>query len=545
MKSKWIFTLLLALLLGSSCQHPAPKPERKDLSLEQVSAPTVNSVDPSFAPSDSPNLDHQALVCQAVLKKIYLASGDASHPIPTIFLSENTSCMAAFFPRRNAIEVEHQTYEVCRSFGTDSLNALALVLSHELSHAFDEELKVSAFRSNFWAYDRQPGSSVEREKSADLQGAFMAHLAGYRIVPIVPALIQKLYAAYPKQTESAAYPSQKERQHTAIEVQGWVDTLIRVFEAANYLLATGQSDIAAICYEHVLQTYKSPEIWNNLGLAYALEAMRLPGDNDFAYPFELDWQIRLSRPRGPAPTEQQMRQRQALLLRSKLAFAEAIRLDPNYFSAKANRWCVGVISGDVLDIQEDMNRYSQTRKMSRPESERLKLIAALAAAGSGNAVKAEQMFAQLVDSGIPETAALARYNLDVLKNGSDQAVLKLAGTPCPADPLTLGLPSVLTLRRLAGSFEGLSLGENSELRLAWENKANGQLLKARIGADRFCILQIAPVPRAVRLTASANYAGLNGPSNSSFLICEEQYLQVYKSGKLSSYGIFYDYRGSD
>ncbi|MBL7808977.1 MAG: hypothetical protein JNN28_14255 [Saprospiraceae bacterium] len=270
--------------------------------------------------------------------------------------------------------------------------------------------------------------------------------------------------------------------------------------------------------------------------------MRLPGDNNFAYPFELDWQIRLSRPRGPAPTEQQMRQRETLLRNSKSAFAEALRLDPHYFSAKVNGWCVDVISGDILDIQGDMNHYSQTQKMSRPELELLKLIAALAAANSSNTAKAEPMFAELLGAAEPATAALARYNLDVLKNGSDQAVLKLSGTPCPTDPISLGLPSVLTLRRMTGAFDGLALGKDSELKLAWENKANGQLLKARIGANRFCILQIAKTNRAVRLKTTVNYHNFNGPSKSRLFTCEGQYLQMVKAGFLNGCGVYYAYR---
>ncbi|MBC7774518.1 MAG: hypothetical protein H7246_03700 [Phycisphaerae bacterium] len=538
MKFKLMFAMLLALLLGSNCRHTAPQPEQSRMSGEQAE----NATEPAAITEPSSGFDSQTLVCQAVLKKIYQASGDVSHPIPTVFLSENTRCMAAFFSRKNAIEVERQTYEVCRSFGADSLNALAIVLSHELSHAFDVEQKGSAFRSNFWAYNRQTGSSVEREKSADVRGAFMAHLAGYRIVPIVPTLIQKLYAAYPKQNQSAAYPSEAERRRTAFEVQGLVDTLIQVFDAANYLLAIGQSDMAAICYDHVLQVYKSPEIWNNYGIACVLEALRLPGEDGFAYPFELDWQLRLSRPRGPAPTEQQMRQRQALLQRSRLAFAEAIRLAPGYFSAQTNAWCVNVISGDVLDIQRDMGRFFQTRKMLQPESERFKLISALAAARAGDALEAENLLTQVTNATTPEIAALARYNLDVLKNGPDHAILQSADSNCPADPMALGLPSVLMLRRMAGAFDGLALGKDSELRLAWEKNANRMLLKARIGTNRFCILQLAPAPRTVHLPAAAVYNGFDGPSGTHLITCENQYLQVYKSGKMKGCGVFYDYR---
>ncbi len=544
MKCQWISSSFLVLLLGSGCQHSTPKPESLGLRTDQASAPTASPVEPK-GPSLGAVTDAQTLVCQSVLKKIYEASGDGSHPLPTVFLSENTTCMAAFFPRKNAIEVERQTYEVCRSFGPDSLNALAIVLSHELSHAFEVERSNSAFRSNFWAYNRQAGSSVEREKSADLRGAFMAHLAGYRIVPIVPRLIQKLYAAYPRQTQSAAYPSETERQHTAKEIQGWVDTLIQVFDAANYLLAIGQSDMAAVCYDHVLQQYKSPEIWNNLGIAYALEALRLPGGGDFAYPFELDWQIRLSRPRGPAPTESQMRQRAAFLQRSSAAFDEALRLSPGYFAARANAWCIGIIRDERIDIQADIDRFAQSLKLSRTELERLALIAALSAAHIGNKEAAEQKFSPLTTSTIPATAALARYNLDVIKNGSDHTKLQPSNAACPIDPMLLELPSVLTLRRMAVAFEGLTLGREEELKLAWEDKAGRKLLKARIGANRFCILQLSPAQHAKRLSPSVAYTGFNGPFGSQLLPCEEQYLQLFKSGKLNACGVFYAYRAAD
>lgn len=543
MKCISIFAPILAFLMWSGCQPSAPSPAQQGGERAQPAAPSFANDSPSKALAEPSNFDNETAVCQAVMRKIYHANGDASYPVPTVILSENTSCMAAFFPRKNTVEIERRAYAVCRSFGADSLSALAFMLGHEFSHALDAGQQGSAFRSNFWAYSGQPGSSAEQEKNADLRGAFMAHLAGYRILSIVPALIKQLYAAYPEQNPSAGYPSETERQHTAIQVQGLVDTMIQVFEAANYLLATGQSDMAAVCYDHVLQTYHNPEIWNNFGIACALEALQLPGSDGWVYPFELDWQLRLSRPRGAIPTDEQLRKREMLLQRSKEAFAAATRLAPHHFFAQANAWCVGVIAGDALAVRRAMEHFSSTSKMSRVEAERWMLIHALAAARSGNTTEAEQTLADLSVSADPGTAALARYNKDVLKNGGNQAALPDARSPCPASLTGLDLPSVLTLRRMAVPFEGLSLGKNAEMTLSWEDNARGRLLKARMGADRFCILRLAPVQRAMRLPAT--FPGLNGPSGSRLCVCDEQYLLVFQGMRLTRCGVFYAYRAAN
>jgi hypothetical protein len=538
MQCNWIYALLLALLLGGGCRHSVPQPEPQNPSGGLPSGASVDSTYPAIIPEQDPRQDRQVLVCQDVLEKIYKASGVTSHPMPTVFLSDNASCMAAFFPRKNAIELERKTYEVCRSFGADSLNALAVVLGHELSHAFDVESEKQAFRSNFWAYDRQPGSSVEREKSADLRGAFMAHLAGFRIVPIVPTLIKKLYVAYPKQTQSAAYPLEKERQQTALEVQGWVDTLIQVFDAANYLLAIGQGDMAAICYEHILMHYKSPEIWNNYGIACATEALRTL-ESPFAYPLELDWQLRLSRPRGAIPTEQQIQQREMWLKRSATAFAEALKLDSQYFMAMSNAWCINLVGGNGQTIRQEVESLSFLQ--SKPELYRL--LVALTAAHNNDREKAIKIFEALTNTKKTEIASLALYNLNVLKLGQEAAVQKNAHSNCPIDPLELTLPSILTLRKKAAAFDGIVLGYESQLTLALEKKAEQRLIKARIGSNRFCILHLAPVSKSLKKLDP--YIGFNGQSGSRIIQCKDHYLQEVKSGKLITAGIYYNYRAQE
>jgi tetratricopeptide (TPR) repeat protein len=364
----------------------------------------------------------------------------------------------------------------------------------------------------------------------------------------VPDLIQKLYAAYPKQGKSAAYPSEIERKRTAFQVQGIVDTMIQVFDAANYLLAAGQSDLAAVCYDHLLQTCKSPEIWNNLGLAYTFEALRLPPKDDYAYPLELDWQMRLNRPRGQTPTAEQLQQRQLFLLRAKIAFEEALRLSPGYFPAFANNCCVGLMAENAAEVQQNIKNYAQTKGIQGSESERLALISALAAAHMGDATKAEQLFAPLLESKISENSALAHYNLEVLQHGGDKAAQTNStstNSACPSDPMQYKLPSVLTLRRMAGAFEGLGLGKNSELTLAWERKADQKLFKARIGADRYCILQVNAVKRGPRLSVKMDKRGINGPEGARIVVCENQYLQVFKGGRMKGCGVFYTYRGAE
>ena len=79
-------------------------------------------------------------VARAVYKHISTAIRDyrqapAFNFIPVgDFMSDN----AFFNPENTTINLGEKIYDICASFGADSLNALALVLGHELAHFYKD-----------------------------------------------------------------------------------------------------------------------------------------------------------------------------------------------------------------------------------------------------------------------------------------------------------------------------------------------------------------------------------------------------------------------
>jgi tetratricopeptide (TPR) repeat protein len=276
-------------------------------------------------------------VAQAVVDRLYATNGNYQFKKPKFFIAEkNNKGGAVFESWRNTIYLDQRAYEICRSFGPDSLNALAFILGHELVHAYQAQRK----NSNFLAYTQNYGSDVRLEKSADIQGLFNAQLSGYQAIRIMPQVIEKVYEVYKRGKVLPGYPSMEERKASATEVKSIAQNLLDIFESSNYLSVIGEHELAIAGYKHILQYYQGIEIYNNLGIANVLTAQKFwnPATDKFIYPLEVDWYTKISQiSRGPQaldPTQEPFRM--AFLDEAAACFKTAARLNPNYMPAHIN-----------------------------------------------------------------------------------------------------------------------------------------------------------------------------------------------------------------
>ncbi|MBK9016294.1 MAG: hypothetical protein IPM82_20715 [Saprospiraceae bacterium] len=168
-----------------------------------------------------------------------------------------------------------------------------------MAHAYQTDLKASS--TSFLAYDRHTDGDIVFEESADVQGVFMAYLAGYRTTQILPELIKCIYQEFDLPARLTGYPSLLERQNTVKKVQSMSTELIRVYEAGNYLFSMSKYDLAISCFEHVENWYKGREVYNNLGLGYAYLAMNFTANNadPYLFPLEISWDTRMKKPLAP------------------------------------------------------------------------------------------------------------------------------------------------------------------------------------------------------------------------------------------------------
>jgi len=220
------------------------------------------------------------IVAETILKKLFTAYGNFVYPIPPkIEIVAEKKRVAAFIADKQSgrIIIEKAAIEVCKSLGKDYESALAFIIGHELGHFFDRTNN-KGFATNYlkWTHTQK------EEEKADIWGVFCAYLADYKTVSIVPNLIEAIYLEYglmEKKDNLYGYPSFQIRQEVAQNVQNQVKELIHLFDTANYLSAMGKYRLAASSYQYILQFYQGREIYNNLGVNYALESMNFTQKN--------------------------------------------------------------------------------------------------------------------------------------------------------------------------------------------------------------------------------------------------------------------------
>ena len=201
------------------------------------------------------------------------------------------------------IAIEERTVEVLADLGKDRDNALAFLLSHELAHVYLRHGWVGEFGNSFARTDmgRKMMKAatyeevVKRETEADHFGGFYGYLAGYDTLGVAPRALERIYAAYGLADQLPNYPSKAERIAIAQRQVESLKKLVPVYEAANRLLILGRYEEAGRLFIHLAQIFPSREMFNNAGVAFALEAVRLlpPKAIPFVYPFELNAETRL------------------------------------------------------------------------------------------------------------------------------------------------------------------------------------------------------------------------------------------------------------
>jgi tetratricopeptide (TPR) repeat protein len=369
-----------------------------------------------------------------VFNQIVRAVGDG-RPAPGIRVMplgwQGRNRIAWFDPASRTITLEERTYDLCRSLGRDSLDALAVLLGHELAHFYKDHAWGGDFGNSFadlevgktvGRVDARPEEVVRMESQADDFGGFYGYLAGYNTLGTASKLLPLLYEQYTIGPNLSGYPSLSDRMAIAERSETRLQKFVPFFDAGNLLLVLRQYEPAMVLFDLLAREFPSREILNNAGVARALAALALyPRDSvRFILPFEFDGMTRLrgGGTRGSAGSEDDTARRTQLIQEAREKFEEARRRDPAYLPARINSATVSILLGDGEIASPILSKLIAEVKGKRtPETLPTALVArGISFAELGDRVRARADFEEAAKLG----SEIAARNLRVL-SGENEA----------------------------------------------------------------------------------------------------------------------------
>ena len=374
-------------------------------------------------------------VAKQVFDQLISAKGDKRLQVPEFIMSKRQRYVAWMNGKRSQIGLEKKAYDICVSYGADSLNAIAALLGHEIIHYYEKHNWGSEFASAYTdvgiAVDIKNNTKTKEikavnETEADYLGGFLAHSAGYKTFGIMPNFLGDVYKAYGLSNEIPGYPSLDDRTKLAIEAEQHLEDLVGIYQLANHMVVLNQPEDADVYYGFVLKEFQSREIYNNAGVNAILEGLSvLPDDHEgrkYEYPLQLDGETRMNaKTRGnniEAFGDAEKAVFQAAIKKAIGYFEQAKTLDKNYGTAYLNLAC----AYDIMGEYEDAIYWSRKAKKTGKKNGNNKVIGdaliinAIASIHNDEMEDAKEIFAK-VEQRYNSSADLAKINLMIAKTG--------------------------------------------------------------------------------------------------------------------------------
>ena len=352
----------------------------------------------SFA---QPNTNTEKQV-RLVFNQLISVYGSAK-PAPELKVDKYTLPASYIANPKTTIKVDLSLYKLCQTFGKDSLNALAVVLSHELTHYYNDHTFCSDYAfANFKAnaeLQKKIGQAsynarIEKESEADIKGFFYAAAAGFQPHGLQGLLIEKIYSNYKLADIQKGYPSKQERIVIAKNAENTATQLYEHFKNGLSALENKQYDIAIELFTKANSQVPFRENWNNIGVAYARKALNLKlpskaeADNPirFLYPLEVENKSRLlnERTRSLDDTTEEM---EKLLNEAQNAFEKALQLDPFFHKSRIILACVYDLQGKHNSAIAEITEKLPVEARASNEAKRILAIAYYNADMEDKAVK--------------------------------------------------------------------------------------------------------------------------------------------------------------
>ncbi len=414
-----------------------------------------------------PCWSNDILLVQDVLDKLYTAHGDYTIAKPTIAIVNDDNNAALYLRRSNKIEISTKAVQVCKRYHDKTPSALAFIIGHELSHAF--EINEAQLSTSFLAYDRPDNAHKEQEKWADINGLFISYLAGFDTERLLSELIKDIYQEFDLNENLKGYPALGERQATMAEVYELTSSLIELFEISNELIVAGQYDLAYHNLKYVEQWYKGSEVYNNMALCQIHAALNISDANidPYVYPFELSWSTRLKKPKTSRGTDllspEERRRYDQHLLRSQEYINKSLSLKPGDILSHINKANILIISRGG-EVALDYIRLEQLRSKTvdnRVLKSKLEATIAIAYAAESKKAESKSFFSYLTDA-FAGTILGHQAEANLYSNAPLQSEL-LSAIDCPPIEITSSNIDGVKLHRIRPEGTPLQLGQGRQV----------------------------------------------------------------------------------
>ena len=293
-----------------------------------------------------------------VFDQLVLAYG-SSKTAPELVVTKQKQDRPAFykFDKKPIITIDTYLFTICRSFGKDSLNALSVVIGHELAHYYNEHSFCTDFafaiRNKNQAFSKKvklidKNQKIIYETQADDKGLFYAAIAGYEPFEVQPKLLDAIYTQY-QLKDTDGYPTKVQRKEIAKNALLKAKRLYETFTLGLKYIQEKNYDKAKEAFNTFNNDFPSRENYNNLGVAKTLKALQFKVitseekhyPDRFLYPVEVENTSRLNGNYRVRGVEDGNHEQMTLLLKSaQKDFEKAISLDSKYSKSYINLACV-------------------------------------------------------------------------------------------------------------------------------------------------------------------------------------------------------------
>ena len=167
-----------------------------------------------------PEDSYKFAITASVVKKVAEAFADPRpHPrLEMISNKDHTKKVAVVKPYPvPVLIIDEKIYDLCVSFGADSLNALASIVGHELAHFYRDHHAIDGFagfteteetvETSAWISANRKASL---EAEADYFGTYYAFQAGFDPFDVLPKVLLKIYQEYEFPDQLEGYPAKDE-----------------------------------------------------------------------------------------------------------------------------------------------------------------------------------------------------------------------------------------------------------------------------------------------------------------------------------------------